>query len=511
MMRPFHSRTTSPASPVRTPSVRPSRRRSPAVVGVLGTVLGIGAALAATGATEREAHASGYLAARFGSDHGTPAMGNTFAVYFNPAAMGGATGTRLSLDASVLYRYAQYNRGEDGISPSDPAQRDNPTYLQANTGTAKLQNMLALPFLGFMTDFGGTNFRLGVASYIPFGGAAMWDRVDATPGVPGSKDGVQRWHNISGQILAIYNTLAASYTIEPLDLTVGLSGSLVYHTVKTVRARNADGSDDLASSSGRIIEGRSLLEAHGVNFGAGAGLYWQPKKLAGYSMKDRFRVGLSYTSQPGFGDTRMKGELTQVLGSGKPGVDPIDFLQTYPDIVRLGVAHRFPGDKLEIRADGEFVRWSVFKRQCVVKPGTDCPINEADGSAANPQAAQDIILNVERNWQNAYGLRAGAAYWFMPELEGFFSLGFTTPAVPKSTIDASTIDSQRVYATLGGKYEFGKHFELAGSYNHIFFVPVDTGNNNKFDRLQGASRSPSADGKYASQIGFLNINGTYKF
>lgn len=127
-----------------------------------------------------------------------------------------------------------------------------------------------------------------------------------------------------------------------------------------------------------------------------------------------------------------------------------------------------------------------------------------------------------RNWNNAVGFRIGPGYRFTDQLEGFGSVGMTTPAVPKETIDASTIDSTRIYATLGVKYDFSRHFSLAGSYNHIYFLPVDTKSANDQNLSAhpanqpgggdyNVSRSPSADGKYFSQIGFININAAYTF
>src|SRR5262249_18470660 len=58
--------------------------------------LGLASLVLAALAWPEEAEASGYLTARFGSDQGTPAQPNTFAVYFNPAALGGTKGTTLT-------------------------------------------------------------------------------------------------------------------------------------------------------------------------------------------------------------------------------------------------------------------------------------------------------------------------------------------------------------------------------------------------------------------------------
>lgn len=473
------------------------------------------AALGVTLAAPGDADASGYLTARFGADHGTPAMPNAYAIYFNPAALGGTTGTTLTGDVSLLLRFARYNRTADALSPSDPSLVNDQSYVASNTGVANLTNILALPFLGVNTDFGTKNLRAGYALYVPFGGLATWTRREGVDGVPGSRDGVQRWHNISGQILAVYNTFAVAYKIpfdESTSLSIGLSGSPIIHNVATVRARNVDGSDTTFSSSGQLVEGRSVLDAWGFNVGASAGLYLD-------MMDHKLRFGLSYLTRPGFGETRLSGTLKTKLGDSPETKDDVELLQKYPDIIRFGVAGR-PHKDWELRADFEYVFWHVFQRQCLVRKGApECAVDE-EGRAlpadpSDPSRGQ-VIQNVPRKWHDAIGVRAGPAYFINDQTELFGSVGLTTPAVPVSTIDAGTIDSLRLYFTAGLRFEVDKHWAIGASYNHIYFFPVDTeGRNNQ--NLEGlgsdanSSRSPSADGKYRSQIGFLNLNVGYTF
>lgn len=477
---------------------------------LLGSTLGIGIV-----AAPRDAEASGYLTARFGADHGTPAMPNGYAVYFNPAALGGTKGTTITGDVGVLLRYVKYTRTVDALSPSDPAYLQDADYVKSNTGNGTLLNLLALPFVGVNTDFGTQNLRGGYAFYIPFGGLATWDRdKNNVPGMPGSLDGPQRWHNISGQILAIYNTFALAYRFGDSGFSLGANFSPIIHNVKTVRARNVDGSDDTVHN-GTLTEGRSLVEATGFNVNAALGLYYEVNK--------DLHLGLSYSAPPGFySDTRMKGELRQQLGTASAEADgngqKIDFFQTYPDILRFGGTYMFPNRKLEMRADFEYVRWSVFKRQCVVARGETCNVAD-DGKDLS---GGKVILNIPRNWNDAIGVRVGPAYYLNERTELFGSLGMTTPAVPKTTIDASTIDAVRLYFTAGARFELSKHFAIAGSYNHIHFFNVDTKgeNDQNLERFPArgpgggdynVSRSPSADGKYRSQIGFVNVNVAYTF
>jgi long-chain fatty acid transport protein len=462
-----------------------------------GCLAAVAVALAASG--ESEAQASGYLTARFGADHGTPAMPNGYAIYFNPAALGGTQGTTITGDLALLLRYASYERSDNALSPNSSGSANVPGYREANTGTGSVTNLLALPFVSINTDLGTKWLRLGFASYVPFGGFADWSRSDAGsfPNAPGAVDGPQRWHNISGQLLAWYNTVAGAVKIGDTGLSIGVSGSAIYHNAKTVRARNIDGSDDTRGLDGSPVEGRSYLDVHGFNFALGAGIYYEPEDK-------NFRVGLSYMSQPGFGETKMSGTVRQVLAGEVGSETDAELFQSYPDVWRLGMAHKIT-PKLELRGDFEYVRWSTFDRQCVVQKGKSCDLNPNGGTPSS-----DVILNIPRKWNDAFGGRIGPAYFVNDSVELFGSFGITTPAVPKSTIDASTIDSLRFYLTVGAKFELSKHVGLGVSYNHIAFTQVDTNKGEQF-QFEAPSKSPSGSGKYNSQIGFINANVTYTF
>jgi long-chain fatty acid transport protein len=465
------------------------------------------------------AQASGYLVARFGADHGSPSTANPYAVYFNPAAMGGTEGTNLTLEVAPLWRTVNYTRTPDALGNAALRDPDNTSpaalrYRDANTGKATLNNALVLGYLGATSDLGlKSPLRVGYSAYVPYGGMASWDKrsdaIASDPLVPGAKDSVARWHNITGKILAIYNTAAVSYTFESLRLSVGANASLVYQDIDTVRARNIpDQNDNVETDLGQLQEGRTRLVAHGLQAGAALGVYWEP-------LEDRsLALGLSYTSRPGFvGENRLAGELTAQAASN-PGVQApqkVDFLHAYPDLVRLGATYRV-SQALELRADGEWVRWSSYKRQCVVSPGASCDIN-SDGSATDKNKEDEIVLNVPRNFMDAVGVRAGAGVFLSDRTEVFGSAAFSTSAIPKNNVDPAAIDSFRIYGTLGGRFRLLDQFALAASANVIHFLPftVDAVGAARTDQLKTPSRSPSANGRYSSEVLFLNVNGTVTF
>jgi long-chain fatty acid transport protein len=462
--------------------------------------------LSLTGALTGEgvAHAGGYLTARYGADYGSPAMTNTFAVYYNPAALGGVRGTTIQGDASILLRSASYNRVEGALSPSNPSLLKDPNYVKSNTGSASLFNVAALPFLGVSTDFGGKlgGLRGGYAFYIPYGGSADWakrtDDMALNGAVPGAIDGPQRWHNISGQILAIYNTVALAYEL-PAGFSIGASFSPVIHSAKTVRARNLDGSDDTLKNN-ILVEGRSLIEVSGFNVGAGFGIHYDPFD------DHRFKIGVSYTTQPGFGDTTMSGTLNQQLGAAPGLPKDVDLTQAYPDIIRFGFSWQM-AKQWELHSDFQYERWSVFKSQCLTSKGVKCNLDPT----GKDLTGGNVILNVPANWHDSIGARLGTIFSATDNVAVFASTAFGTPAVGVETINAATIDAFRMYATLGARFQLGKHFSAAASYNHVFFLDVDTKGQSTLAKYPTPSASPSGDGVYKSTVGFFTLDAAYTF
>lgn len=451
---------------------------------------------------ESSAYAGGYLTARYGGELGHVALGNAFAVYFNPAAMGDTRGTQITLDAALGARFATYTRSNDALSAQSTASLNDSLYRQSNTGEAKLANFVPLPFLGMVTDLGTSSFRLGFASYIPFGGTARWSKnlaFDGNNDSPGAVDGPQRWHLISGTLFSVYNTLALAYRIEPARLTFGASVSGIINKVDFLQAKNSNGGDDIRTSDGSLLEGRAILKASGFNVGISIGAHWEPLE------NKKLRLGISYSSQPGFGTMRLRGTLRHQFGNDP---DPalttsIDFLQSLPDIVYVGAALNVTF-RVQLRLDGQLERWSVLKNQCVVVEKNDCNVDPNTGRG-------EAMLNIPRNWKDSFGLRLGTSYFIEPETQIFAGTGFGTSPVPKSTIDAGTLDGFRMYANIGIRHAFNKHLALGASYNHMFISSVSTDGTSIYSSLNSPSRSPSANGKYSSTIFFLNTNLTYTF
>jgi long-chain fatty acid transport protein len=377
----------------------------------------------------------------------------------------------------------------------------NPTYVGANTGQATLFNVLGAPFVGFVTDFGHSRLRLGVATYVPFGGQVHWDKNVAFGGAtaaPGAYDGPQRWASISATTSSLYETLALAYRFDEARLGVGLSASLIRTALTDYRARNLDGSDDVFTTSGAMKEGRALLDVSGFQFGAAAGVYWEP------TSDGTLRLGVSYTSQPGFGTMRLNGWLLLQAGTEakEGGLAKVDFLQGYPDIVRAGLAWHF-APAAELRLDASWQRWSQFKNQCVVPSGGACDLG-ANG------ASTTAIVNIPRAWHDAAKVRFGAAYWIRPETEIFGSFAYESSPVGTGHVDALVFESTRLYGTLGVRHRFSDSFAAQFGYTYVYFVPV-TVQDSSLSNYARPSTWPSANGRYTSELYLFDAAISYAF
>jgi long-chain fatty acid transport protein len=482
--------------------------------------------LACAGLWAPAAEASGIATARFGGEHGHPTTSNTTGIYYNPGAIALSKGTHIFVDGLMALRWVNYDRPTSAVDNQLGVDSQPNISLQeapgANDGTAKLFNVAGAPFLGVMSDF-GTNFVYGGAAvYVPFGGGARWGKNNAyknDPNFPGAYDGVQRWYAIDGSLRSFYITGALAFKIEAAaNLTIGVSGSAIYSSMDTIRARNADGTDNLVSGTSTdnfvLKEGRSWLQASGWQGGFAAGFTVQP-------VKDVLWIGGSYTSQPNVtGGMALKGTLTNIFAdAAEPAVTNIELTQSYPDIVRLGFRVR-PIPKLELRLFADYTRWSVMDKQCVLIVKDDpsnedqrkCEFDNADTALDDPEnfggsgdGVVDVTQHLPRFWKDAGGVRLGVGYWFIDELETYLGLGYDSSAIPVQTVDPVLFDMDKISVTVGALWQAHKHLAMGATVGQIIYLPLDTKGRNVLNQFQPPTRQPSADGVYKQWLTIGNL------
>ena len=466
-----------------------------------------------------EAQASGILVARFGGEHGHPTTDNLTAMYYNPAGLAlRPGGFRLYLDGNFAWRNYTYNRPRGAI---DNILSENPddfgvgsvsgtpeAGVAANSGEATLFNVLASPFIGIASDFGIENFGAGLSFYVPFGGQSIYDRKDKIDGFPGAEDGPQRWWTIEGTIRSLYITGAAAYRIPSLELTLGLGLNLVTSEVYTVRARLGSGHDHLVtrtrarddSITDELLEGRAVVDLKSRDLSMGVGLIWEPV--------DKMWVGLSYQSQPGFGENELTGTARKILAIGESKTDDAELLQSMPDVIRAG--WRMRTARAEYRVFGNFARWSVFEGQCIRTAGRD----DCD------------LAQIPREWENGYTIRGGYSRFLgdAGDIEAYMGLGYDSSAVPDETLEPALPDFPKVTAALGARFSLLKDEKnrpsliASSTYTQVFYFerttdprPQGDGQSNVSGTPFETARNPDSAGTYSQSVGVLNLNFEYLF
>ena len=449
-----------------------------------------GSMLAAT-----DASASGFAVARFGGPLGNPVSVNPTAVYYNPANLALINRTQAMIDINWAYRTGSYERPASAIDATTGS--DDPDYIAANSGRGEVANFLYSPMIGVATDFNtDLPFGVGLAFSAPFGGQAVWDANGPDSAeYPGALDGAQRWYTIEGSIRTLAISLGAAYEIRPARLSIGISGNLYLSEVNTIRARNADGTDNLFS------EARSRVDVSGTDIGIGAGLTWE-------AIEDKLFVAASYQSAPNFnGRTVLEGELSNAFGP-IPDVNDVVLTQTLPDIIRLGARYAVSPD-VELRLFGDITRWSRFTNQCIIESGV---LNDADpyefceiDENGDPPDGNAIVQNLNREWNNAFGIRAGGSWFLSDRVELMLDLGYDGNAVPDETLEPALIDMPKVSTGLGGMFRLagGDKFSLTlgTTATNIFYFERDTtgaATANTFRTTN--SRQPSSEGIYNQNV-----------
>lgn len=465
------------------------------------------------------AEASGFAAARFGGEHGHPTTDNATAIYYNPAGIALSEGTHIFADGTLALRWASYERPAVAPGVVD-SQLTLDLAPGANDGKATLFNPAFSPFAGVTSDFGTDFIYGGAAIYFPFGGSAVWDENEQyadSEDFPGAVDGVQRWYSIDGTIRSMYLTGALAFNIRKIGLSIGVTGSAIRSEVDTVRARNPDGTDDIVSGTMEdfsLKEGRSALKVHGWQGGFGVGLVYDVLELGKYF------IGASYTSQPNVaGGMYLQGTLDNVFSLGEPSTTDVELEQTLPDIVRFGVRVR-PTDKYELRLFGDYTRWSVFRKQCVLDTSVDdrnCDFeNEREAlddpeNFGGPGDTAGVTQHLPRFWKDAGGVRFGASYWFIPTVEGYAGVGYDSTAVPKETLDPALMDAHKISISLGARWQIIERLAMAFTSTELIFFRTSTEGKSRLDDFLSPTRQPSGDGVYKQFFQLFNFYADVSF
>jgi long-chain fatty acid transport protein len=446
----------------------------------------------ACAATASPVLASGFAFAHFGGEHGNVTEANPTALYYNPAGIGLSEDGHLFLDVQVAMRSLTWDHAQ---APTDPT---SPPANLGSTGRAALFNVLGGPTLAATMRIG--DLAVGAGVFAPFYGKQYWSRNSGAvdPDYPLTADGVQRWESISAELSSIYVTAGAAYRLGPLS--VGVSGNYIDTRIKFSRAQNLSG-QQLPNA---LDEGRSTVDVAGASGSYGAGILLE-------AVPRHLWMGASYQAQPGLGAQHLDGSFSAATypQNRPPQYAPsqgVTLTQALPDIARAGLRVRVGA--VEVRAFGDYTRWSVMHSQCVATTPHPCAVYPSGADATGVGA---VLVNLRRNWNDTYGGRLGLSVWTSDRLEVFAGGGYETAATPDSTLDPSIADAANVLGSIGLVFAVTPWMHLTGSYTHIQFFDRDTTGLSTLANAMPPTQQPDSGGVYRQWIGLFNTNLDVQF
>jgi long-chain fatty acid transport protein len=210
------------------------------------------------------------------------------------------------------------------------------------------------------------------------------------------------------------------------------------------------------------------------------------------AMPKQLWIGGSYQSRPNLtGMKKMKGkQYTSLPPTMVESVENVTLENELPDVYRLGGRYR-PVEDLELRLFGDFTRWSVLKAHVVQNTDTN-----------------SYLLDQRRDWKDTFGVRAGVSKWLSKPVELFGGAGYSSNAVPNTTLEPALPDWNGISVSAGGRFEVIEKLFAAVSYTQLFYLPRDTAGDSQLTELspKGAPRNPDSGGKYKQSVGVLNVN-----
>ncbi len=439
-------------------------------------------------ATPAPAFASGFAAAEFGGEHGNVVTTDPTALYFNPAGIALAQGTRLYVSGVLALRRASWSHTQAASETPEPPGAEG-----ADTGQARFSNLFGAPALAATTWV--RRLALGGAFYVPFGGRVHWDsnpRFANDPNFPLAADGVQRWHIIEGAVTSLYFTVGAALRLGPIAL--GVTGNLVRSSVSIRQAKSFNAQQVVDP----LNEGRIGIDVAGTHASFGLGAVVE-------AVRERLWLGVSYQAQPGLGPITLDGTLSTSMGTAVAAPRPVTYTHALPDILRAGLRARplWGRRPIELRVFGDLTRWSRLQSQCVSVQGQPCAVFP-DGTDATPGAT--TIQNIRRRWQDTYGANLGASFWPSDAVEVFAGAGFATAASPDATLDPMMPDARSVRFAVGGRFAVPSGFHITAGLTTVQYAARDNTGRSTLTEAELPTRRPDGGGKYELWLGLFQVS-----
>ena len=266
----------------------------------------------------------------------------------------------------------------------------------------------------------------------------------------------------------------------------------------------------------------------GDDWGFGYNLAWL------WDINDRVRVGVNYRSKiehdlkgdaewildgqsfknPYLGDTLKQ----QIRDRGYKAKENANVKIVTPESLSIhGMWKANP--KWNVFADATWTRHSRFNQAILnfenQKTVTDSKTGDEDSQKAGSQSSKTRLYP---NWKDTWKFGVGASYQYSEPLQLRFGVAYDQSPVRNSSYRMSTLpDNDRIWFSLGAKYDINKQNTINFAYSYIHIKDADavvngygTGERNAYAQANVSSKTDGT-AKFKSSGQIIGVQYTYRF
>ncbi|WP_107879775.1 OmpP1/FadL family transporter [Neisseria animaloris] len=460
-------------------------------------VLFVSTALAA-----QAAQASGYhfgtqsVAAQGTANSSAAEASDASTLFYNPAGLTKLDGHEISASLNLVSPSVKYSEAK--------AKYNGGKTVANSSNSGKIaENLIFAPHL-YGAYKVNDNVTAGLGVYVPFGSKTEY-----------AVDSVLRYNLNKTELTTIAVEPAIALKLnEKHSVAVG---AIAQYSTAGLR-KYADWAASLRPSMPIDPNGVGLMDGHaevkGKDWGYGYHLAWM------WDINDRTRVGVNYRSRvkhnlEGTADWAADGAAAKQVYAGRIGKtiaegglgyvphEKANLKITTPESLSLHAMYQ-ASEKWNLFGDVTWARHSRFSR---AELNFENPKRTVSGQLSN----QTVITP---NWRDTYKVALGAAYQYSDPLQFRFGIAYDQSPVRNATDRLVTMpDNNRIWYSLGGKYDFAKKHSINAAYSYIYVQNAKANVRAKPSNAEvnTVDSNVSSSARFKSHAHIVGVQYNYKF
>ncbi|MBS9777832.1 MAG: transporter [Gammaproteobacteria bacterium] len=407
-------------------------------------------------------------------------------IFYNAAGLTKLEGTQFSINANVVAPSVKYSNAKGYYAPYTAGSE-----IAGSTSGKITNDFVAVPHL-YASHQLNDSITLGLGVFVPFATESEYQR-----------DSVMRYNvNQMGLKTIAINPNVAFKINDNHSIALGFVGQ---HSTANLRQYANFGG--FAGANG-AADGFAKVKGSDWGFGYNLGYLWD--------INEKARLGISYRSKISH---TLKGSAkwdapAQAAAIGYVPKEDASVNIVTPESLSVHGMVKFD-DKWTGFGDVTWTRHSRFDEVNIKYENNKAVVNPQTGGLD-----QSNVTTMRPNWKNTFKIGIGASYQYSDNLQLRFGVAFDKSPATDPTRRLTTLpDNDRIWLSLGAKYDINKNSSLNVAYSYIH-IKDSTANVDGFCGSQKAfgqgskgcvsSRTTaSADFKNRAQI--LGIQYNYRF